>query len=1239
MTNILDLTDRLAAVKSRIAAMSVRLAKVARWPAGSDKGGQFAPKGQTGAAAVGTPPKTPPKGAKPHPKKDDRGFAVRIDYPTKPSAKDTWDDPDKTATFTPGGDVPATLNGVAMRSWKAPTDKAGWAKVKGQNPTITDDDFTPTPGKNIGTGVVIVEPDGRVWLTKPTNAFGGYLATFPKGTQEPGLSMQANAIKEAWEETGLKVEITGVFADIERDTSKARYFTARRVGGTPADMGWESQALRLAPVKALKQLLNRTADKKLADAIAGEIELGKAKGAAWGKQPRWPAGSSLGGQWKAFDGEGLTMPPKIGSAANPHVTKKVQAAYAAAQGKDTGALDQLLGDLSGKAKAYADAGGKVNSQTKWAAQTHQYAAELKAQVAATPKAQASAAKLTGPEKLSGLKQVAGKPGGSNPGAIYEDKAGDRWLVKGNLKLKEGAVTQAMSDDRAKNEILASKLMLAAGVGAPEMKLVDLEGQHAGGLGVASRMITDAANLDTGNPAHRAAARADFAVQAWLGNYDAIGQTFDNTKIGKDGKAVCIDPGGALLFRAQGLPKADFGKDAAEFDSMRDPKKNATGATVYGSMTLAELQASAKKLDAIDDATIGKLVDAYGPGDAAAKAELTQTLIGRKASIMAKVGLSAPAAAPAAPVSAAKPIATPAALQPATLPAGLAKPTFASGFKSDAYYAGLVDTAVALHAAGDMAGLKAMTGKGKGTWSAVTTNSKGLVAFHQALVADLEPKATAAAQAAAVAAKKAPTPQVKAAAAAGAKAAPPMALPAKPPASAFVTPTNPSKKLLEKLDAIEKAGADFAAGKLTKDQALAAIAEPKFSTNTYGKKAAAFQASMAASIAGATVDPTGTQSVGVAIPRGPAPAKPPAAQATAAPAKPAKASKKPVFKPERISPPPSFKSWGTTGQPGPSGNQSINLANHDAVRAIQNAAKTGDIKAVQALAFPVLDKATGQPGKLVAALDHPSQWVKGYAQQAINEIEQQLNPPKKFRFEDGSPLKSLDAAYPIHKGALTGKGVQRLGYYVVLGEPGTLKNADVGISQTQSYKGGKLTSATYAKKAQALIAKMPQQQKDAVQSYTGSGYQEINKSLWSGNPTGAAKSAAEALKALSHDIQPGTILSRKINIQGKDLDDLIKATGKVLQEPAVQSTSISPDVWSGNVHIKMTVGPGVKGLYVGPGSNPAGGAFSLHASEKELLLPPNTRMLVQSVSKAQSGKDPDGFGNGSSYVLEVLILPT
>lgn len=209
-----------------------------------------------------------PHGAVLHPRKGEKGEDVLVQAPHHASSHTTWYSPDAVATFLPDGDAPLALNGVALRSWKDhPKTNAGWDYVDGVNEALHEPVLKVPFGKKASSGVVIEEPDGRVWLVAPTNGFGGYDATFPKGTAEPDLSLQANAIKEAFEESGLRVEITGYIGDFERTTSVARMYRARRVGGTPADAGWETQAVHLVPKGYLYEHLNGKADWPAAEVI------------------------------------------------------------------------------------------------------------------------------------------------------------------------------------------------------------------------------------------------------------------------------------------------------------------------------------------------------------------------------------------------------------------------------------------------------------------------------------------------------------------------------------------------------------------------------------------------------------------------------------------------------------------------------------------------------------------------------------------------------------------------------------------------------------------------------------------------------------------------------------------------------------------------------------------------------------------------------------------------------------
>lgn len=213
--------------------------------------------------------KPQPPGAVPHPAPGEKGQKVMIHDPHQPTPEVNWHMPDDVATCTPGSALPAALHGVPFAPWKeAPRTQEDWDCVAGQNNELEEPAMELPEKKVPASGVLVLEPDGRVWVISPTNGFGNTHATFPKGGREHGLSLQANAIKEAYEETGLQVEIDSFLGDLVRSTSVARYYLARRVGGTPAAMGWESQAVHLVPAAKLVEFVDRADDKKLAGWLA-----------------------------------------------------------------------------------------------------------------------------------------------------------------------------------------------------------------------------------------------------------------------------------------------------------------------------------------------------------------------------------------------------------------------------------------------------------------------------------------------------------------------------------------------------------------------------------------------------------------------------------------------------------------------------------------------------------------------------------------------------------------------------------------------------------------------------------------------------------------------------------------------------------------------------------------------------------------------------------------------------------
>lgn len=197
-----------------------------------------------------------------HPCLNESGQKVPLKNPDQSSPLESWSDSAAVACVVPLGELPESICGLAISTWIAPSNHANWQAIADGN-HVNEPTFNLPPGLKAAAGVVVREPDGRFWMVSPSNGFGGYKTTFPKGTQEKGLSLQASAIKEAYEEAGLQVELTGFLLDVKRSTSFTRYYTARRVGGNPARMGWESQSVLLVPKAELCNYLTNAYDKPL----------------------------------------------------------------------------------------------------------------------------------------------------------------------------------------------------------------------------------------------------------------------------------------------------------------------------------------------------------------------------------------------------------------------------------------------------------------------------------------------------------------------------------------------------------------------------------------------------------------------------------------------------------------------------------------------------------------------------------------------------------------------------------------------------------------------------------------------------------------------------------------------------------------------------------------------------------------------------------------------------------------
>lgn len=310
-------------------------------------------------------------------------------------------------------------------------------------------------------------------------------------------------------------------------------------------------------------------------------------------------------------GEAVAIMAKVKAKTAPGNKAKLKAMAVAG---DVAGLQQFIFDNPGKPVSKMVAAALINAMTGGNPPAPKpTAAPASASPAPAPAAPAS------PFESMDTWQQTGPQGGSNPGGRFKDESGVEWYCK-----------FPGDDDVAKSEVLAAKLYAALGIAGQDAKLVTKNGK----IGIASRWATVSKAKSPAELAKVEGVQSGFGVDAWLGNWDVVGMAYDNLQVGADGKAMRVDAGGSLTYRAQGGKKA-FGTSVTEIDSLRDAKINPQAASVFGGMTTADITASVAKVLAIPDATIKNLVMQHGPGDMANRQALSDVLIARKADLAAK----------------------------------------------------------------------------------------------------------------------------------------------------------------------------------------------------------------------------------------------------------------------------------------------------------------------------------------------------------------------------------------------------------------------------------------------------------------------------------------------------------------------------------------------------------------------------------------------------------------------------
>lgn len=222
-----------------------------------------------------------------------------------------------------------------------------------------------------------------------------------------------------------------------------------------------------------------------------------------------------------------------------------------------------------------------------------------------------------------LKQT-GEQLGSNKGGVFKDKVDQTDVY---VKFQDANHTL--------NEWVAATLYRWFQVPLPQTTIVTDKGVTKG---VASNWVYGAKAIgpDEFNKLDDTTKQdfiKHFLVDAYLGNWDVVGTgpTW-NMMLLPNGQVMRMDPGGALLYRAQGAPKGDqFGAKLDELQSLTNAGKNPSAAAVFQNIPIAAMDDAAYRILRIPQDEINKLIDtavAHGM-DKDAATKLKDTMLKRR----------------------------------------------------------------------------------------------------------------------------------------------------------------------------------------------------------------------------------------------------------------------------------------------------------------------------------------------------------------------------------------------------------------------------------------------------------------------------------------------------------------------------------------------------------------------------------------------------------------------------------
>lgn len=420
------------------------------------------------------------------------------------------------------------------------------------------------PGVKQKYGALITRTDPatgkvQVLMVKPTNNYDGYAWTFPKGEHDQATPGQT-AIKEAGEEAGHNVELTGALPQVfgSQGSSKYAYFVAKSTGESGNLKDGETEATQWVPLDTAHELIGQT-----------EKASGKARDLAILDALKKHVGATS----VAADPKVSTLAAQLKDYANTSAVAGTSSENIASKLKQT--LSGFHPSTIDAAAAQAGLGDSKTLLQNVLNHVH-----------------GNSEHVGFPANIGDALKDAKEIGEGSTGAKSVTTPSGKFAIKDGGKTLHG-------QEQVANEVASDKIYRLLGASVPASKLYT----DASGKKYKVAKWVDGQSLAkfnaTATPEQKAQVQKKiqqhFVATALLGNWDAVGLNHDNIKVDANGEPHFIDNGSGFDISATATKKGAAGgkpynTTVDELHSLLDAGNAPQSASVFKGVTKADVKA-------------------------------------------------------------------------------------------------------------------------------------------------------------------------------------------------------------------------------------------------------------------------------------------------------------------------------------------------------------------------------------------------------------------------------------------------------------------------------------------------------------------------------------------------------------------------------------------------------------------------------------------------------------------------